>query len=92
MQVVDGQARYWHSYGTRLEQLPTLQEYAAEKHKDKSRNANPGEICRQAGICEQTSWRWKSKYGSDLIPCLTICKIVALWFNATYIPPDVVFA
>ena len=21
------------------------------------------EICRQAGICEQTFYRWKSKYG-----------------------------
>ena len=92
MQVVDGQARYWHSYGARLEQLPTLQEYAAEKHKDKSRNANLGEICRQAGICEQSSYRWKSKYGSDLMPCLRYAKLWHYRFDATYIPPDVVFA
>jgi hypothetical protein len=49
LQVVDGQTRYWHSYGARLEQLPTLREYAAEGHRDKSRNANPGEIVLRNG-------------------------------------------
>lgn len=26
------------------------------------------EICRQAGICEQTFYRWKSKYGGMGVP------------------------
>ena len=48
-QVIDGQTRYWHSYGARLEQLPTLPEYVAKTHRDKSRNANPGEIVLRNG-------------------------------------------
>ena len=43
-QVVDHQARYWNSYGARLEQLSTLREYADQGHRDTSRNAHPGEI------------------------------------------------
>jgi len=49
IQVIDRQTHYWHSYGARLEQLPTLQEYAAKKHRDKTRNANPGEIVMRNG-------------------------------------------
>ena len=48
-QVVDGQTRYWHSYGARLEQLPSLPEYVAKTHRDKSRNANPGEVVLRNG-------------------------------------------
>ena len=49
LQVVDRQTRYWHSYGALLEQLPTLGEYRADIHRDKSRNANPGEIVLRNG-------------------------------------------
>ena len=44
IQLVDHETHYWSSYGADLEPLPTLKEYAAESHKDKSRNPNPGTI------------------------------------------------
>lgn len=44
MQVIDHKTHYWNSYGSSLEQLPVLQEYAAVNHRDASRNAHPGEI------------------------------------------------
>jgi formylglycine-generating enzyme required for sulfatase activity len=49
MQVVGSQTHYWHSYGARLEQLPTLKEYNAKNYRDKSRNANPGELVMRNG-------------------------------------------
>lgn len=34
------------------------------------------EICRQAGICEQTFYRWKSKYGGMGVPDVKRLKAV----------------
>jgi len=48
-QVVDHQTRYWGSDGARLEQLPTLREYAEQRHRDESRNAHPGEVVLRNG-------------------------------------------
>ena len=41
------------------------------------------EICRQAGICEQTFYRWKSKYGgmgvSEVHRLKAVFEIVSLY-------------
>ena len=48
-QVIGGKTHFWHSYGARLERLPALDEYTATDHRDKSRNANPGEVVMRNG-------------------------------------------
>jgi hypothetical protein len=48
-QVIDGRTNYWSSYGASLERLPTLREFKAERHRDASRNAQPGRVVLRNG-------------------------------------------
>jgi formylglycine-generating enzyme required for sulfatase activity len=43
-QVIGQKSHYWRSYGASLERLELLAEYSADKHRDSSRNAHPGDI------------------------------------------------